>query len=93
MPFGRNARPPLGIDRLQSHQAHQSLHALMIDLVAGFSVQAGRHLWHAIKRRAQILLVDQAHQMQVERALWDRLVIVSCTVQTHEFALAANAQL
>jgi hypothetical protein len=31
--------------------------------------------------------------MQVECALRDRLVIVRCTVQADEFALAANAQL
>lgn len=56
MPFGRDARPLLGIDRLQAHQAHQPLHALVIDFVA-LPAQASCHPGPAEKRRAQVLLI------------------------------------
>ncbi len=34
VPFARDARSWLGIDRLQAHLLHQSPHALVIDLIA-----------------------------------------------------------
>ena len=51
----------------------------------------GRHPWPAIERRLQILLVDAAHQLQVERRFCRRRVVVAGPGQTHQLALAPNA--
>ncbi len=62
----------LRIDRLHAHELHQALYPFVIDRVALASQMCG-HPWPAIEWRLQVLLVDQAHQLQVERAFAGRL--------------------
>ena len=55
-----------GIDRLQTHLAHESLDALAVDRVT-LSLQVVSHAPTSVKRRLQVLVVDQAHQLQISR--------------------------
>jgi hypothetical protein len=54
----------LGIDRLKTHLAHESLDALAVDRVP-LPLQMVSHAPSSIKGRLQVLLVDQAHQLQI----------------------------
>ena len=56
----------LGIDRLNTHLRHQEWQPLAIYGVP-LSSQIGGHLGPAIEGRGQILLVNKAHQMQIQR--------------------------
>ena len=59
--LSRPTQPGLGIDRLQSHYAHQALHTLSIDEIP-LVLKPDCHTTGAIKRRLGVLLVDQTHQ-------------------------------
>ncbi len=59
MPGAGPGRAPLGVDRLDTHHAHQPLDTLAIDS------QHHGELAAAVERRPQILLVDRPHQRQV----------------------------
>ena len=54
----------LGIDRLKTHPAHESLDALAVDRVT-LPIEMVGHAPASVKRRLQVLLVDQAHQLQI----------------------------
>ena len=79
------------IDRLQSHPAHQALHALAVDAFALAAEPAG-HLPAPEERIRQIRLVDQAHQAQVFPRLGPRPVIVAGPRQPQQRALARDGQ-
>ena len=59
----RQAGPRALVDGLQSHPLHQALHPLPIDHVA-LRLQPDRHSSRPVKRRAQVLAVEQRHQFQ-----------------------------
>jgi hypothetical protein len=85
------ARLGLRIDSLQSHLLHQALDPLVVDGIA-LAAQMGRHARPAVEWRAQILLVNEAHQLQVLGRFSGRLVVPGRTVQPQQFTLAAQAQ-
>jgi len=90
--LGRLSRPTqsgLGIDRLQSHYAHQPLHTLSIDTIP-LVLKPGRHTTGAIKRRLGVLLVDQTHQGQVERRRDCWLVVEAGTRQSQQLTLTIH---
>src|SRR5208282_3862612 len=75
-----------GIDRLQSHQSHQTLCPLAVD---------AEHLGHlpaAVARRLQVLLVDPTHPLQILRRLADRSVIPARPIQAQQLALPTHTQ-
>ena len=57
------------IDRLEAHLRHQACHALAIDRETMMVIESGRHLAVAIERRLSVLLINQPHELQVERAI------------------------
>jgi hypothetical protein len=61
----------------------------MVDYVA-LAAQMGSHSRPAIKRRFQVLLVDETHQLQVERALACWLIIVRRARQADQLALPSE---
>ena len=69
------AQPRLGVDRLQTHQTHQPLHALAVDVLLLLFAQPGRHPPAAVERMLRVLPVDQTHQPQVVGRLSRRLII------------------
>ena len=76
----------LGIDRLQSHQPHQTLRPRAAD---------AEHLGHlsaAVAGRLQVLLVDPTHPSQILRRLTRRLVIQTRPIQPQQLALPTHAQ-
>ena len=66
MPLARRTTASPGVDGLNAHQTHQPSDPFAIDRIAQ-SAQISNHLAPAIEGRAQVLLVNQAHQMQVQR--------------------------
>ena len=70
---------------------HQPLNAFTIHLVA-LPTQVSRHLARAIKRCDEILLIDQAHQLQILTALLSRLKVESGTIESHQLTLPAYTQ-
>jgi len=54
----------LGIDRFQTHLAHESLDAIAVDRVT-LPIEMVGHAPASVKRRLQVLLIDQAHQLQI----------------------------
>lgn len=90
--FGRLSRPTqpgLGIDRLQSHYAHQTRHTLSIDAIS-LVLKPDRHTTRAIERRPGVLLVDETHQGQVERRRDDRLVVEAGTGESQQLTLTIH---
>ena len=66
------------MDRLQAHQAHQTLDSLAVDLLP-LTGQPDGHPTTAEVGCLEILLVDPPHQSQVLDRLRRRLVVVSST--------------
>ena len=64
------------MDRLQAHQAHQTLDSLAVDLLSLLGQHDG-HPTAAEERCLEILLVDPPHQSQVLDRLRRRLVVVA----------------
>lgn len=90
MPGSGHRQARLRIDRLKPHLPHQSSDPFGIDLMANFPEPSG-HLRNAKKRVPGILFVDQAHQMQILRALRHRFVVITGAGQSDQFALPADA--
>ena len=53
-----------GIDCLKTHLVHESLDALTVNRVT-LSLQMLSHAPASVKRRLQVLLVNEAHQFQI----------------------------
>jgi len=77
------------IDDFQSHALHQALHALAINRVA-LALKPGRHSSRAVKRSAQVLAVDQRHQLQFVGTDLHRLVVNGATIEPQKLTLAAE---
>ena len=91
----RRMRPAgfrLRINRLQTHQPHQSLNPLAIDVITP-SAQMISHRTAAPSWRFQVLLVDQAHQLQILGLYRFLFVIDGGTIQIQHSALPGYAQL
>ena len=79
------------VDRRQSHALHQALHPLAIDRVA-LRLKPCRHPPRAVKRSAQILAVDERHQLQFVGADLDPLIVERGAAEPQQFALPAKRQ-
>ena len=62
------------VDRHQAHQPHQATDPLLVDWSA-FGSQMPGHLTHTVERGLEELLVDPAHQRQVQRRVALRCVV------------------
>ena len=93
--FMRRMRPAgfrFRINRLQAHQPHQSLNPFAVDLIAQ-SPKVVSHRTAAPAGAFQILLIDQAHQLQI-LGLNRFLFVVECgAIQIQYSALLGHAQL
>ena len=78
------------IEGFQTHFAHQSLHALAVDLVS-LALQTGGHSSGPIEGCLCVLPVDQTHQEQVLRGFACRLVVETGPGQAKQLALSAQA--
>ena len=90
--LGRLSRPTQsgpGIDRLQSHYAHQTRHPLVIDGIA-LVLKHGRHTTDPVKRCPGVLLVHQPHQGQVKRRRDGRLVVEAGTGESQQLTLTIH---
>ena len=85
----RQAR--LLIDRFQAHQTQQASNSFVIDLMT-LRLQPGCHAPNAVERCQRVLLIEQAHQLQVLLALRLRLIIEACARQPDQLALPGKAQ-
>ena len=76
---------------LYSHQPHEPLYPLSVDWMA-LVIEPCSYLAAAVKRRMCVLLINQAHQVQVLSALLSRsrLVIPARPVQPDQLTLALN---
>ena len=63
VPRHRLTRPGPPVDGPQPHQAHQTPHPLAIDLIS-LVFEPDGHLARPVKRRQQILAVDQLHEVR-----------------------------
>ena len=79
------------INRLKSHQAHQTPNPVPANANA-FALQVTDHLTAAVKRILQEQLVDVAHQRQVPGALTLRRVIERGSADREKATLAAQTQ-
>ena len=79
----------LGVDHLQSHQAHQTVHTLGVDRVA-LLVQKVGHPRYAIKRHARVLLIKQTHQLLVVSIVPVRVIVQDAEMQTQQRALPGD---
>ena len=61
----RAAGVRLGVDRLDAHQPHQPLDAFAVDPAAMLAPEMPDHRTAAVEGGFQVLLVNQAHQLQV----------------------------
>ena len=62
------------IDCFQAHQTQQASNSFVIDLIT-LRLQPGCHSPNTVKRRLRVLLIKQAHQLQVIFAFRLRLII------------------
>jgi hypothetical protein len=85
-------QPWFGIDRLKAHEPHKPLDPLAVDL-EGLALEKFQHPPRPIEGRLEVLLVDFPHQLQVQLALTDGLVVEGASAQTAEFALPPNADI
>ena len=73
------AQRRLRINRLDPHLVHQTLDTLMIDGIP-LVAHVNRHARPAVERGPHVLLVNQPHQLQVERIFRGRHVIIGGTI-------------
>src|SRR5947207_1377939 len=85
--WAAGARPL--IDHFQSHALHQALHALAINRMA-LALKPGRDSSRAVERSAQVLAVDQRHQLQFIGADLDRFIVNRATIESQKLTLAAE---
>ena len=80
------------VNRLYAHQSHQTLDPFAVDLTALPAEMPG-HRAAAVCRCFQVLLVDEAHQLQILdfNRLW--LVVKRGPVEAQQLTLAGNARL
>ena len=75
------------IDRHQAHLSQESGNAFVVHFIV-LTAQPGRHFLDPIKRRARVLLIQQAHQQQVLLTFWDWLIIIAGACQANQLALS-----
>ena len=83
------AQARFGINRLQTHQAHQPPYTLMIDAAAQ-SLQAIRYPSNTIKRILRVCLIDQPHYNVGINSPLAFPVVKTRTGQTNQSALTVN---
>ena len=66
MPLAQRITASPGVDRMNAHKTHQPSDPFATDRVAQ-PAGISNYLAPAIEGRAQVLLINQAHQMQVQR--------------------------
>ena len=91
MPSARRTAASPGVDGLNAHQRHQPSDSFAFDDVAK-STQMRGHLGPAIEGCAQELLVNQAHQLQVQRRLGSRLIVEGGPIKPQQVALPSYTQ-
>jgi hypothetical protein len=79
------------VDRHEPHQPHQAADPLFIDRMA-FGPQMPSHLANAVEWRLRELLVDPAHQRQVQRRLALRRVVEGRVWDRQQVTLLAHTQ-
>ena len=77
------------VNRRKPHPLHQALHPLSINPMA-LALKPCCHPSRAIEWSAQILAVDERHQLQFVRTDCDRLVVKAGAVKPQQLALAAQ---
>src|ERR1019366_8396421 len=87
----RDRRARLLIDRRKAHLGHQPPHPHPAHAIAPPAKMPG-HLARAVPGRLQERLVDQPHQLQVQRGLARRLVVEGRSAGRHQRALPPNRQ-
>jgi len=70
----------LGVNGLKPHDTHQALDPFMVYRIPHIS-QERRHSWHSMEWHFEILLIHDSYQLQVQRRLGGRLVIIAGTAQ------------
>ena len=91
VPFSRRTAASPGVDSLNAHQTHQTSDSFAIDDIAE-STQMRGHLGPAIEGCTQELLVNQAHQMQVQGRLGSRLIVEGGPIQPQQLTLPSYTQ-
>ena len=91
VPLGRLACPGLAIHCLDTHQAHQPFHPLVVYLVT-HTIQAFGHPRGTPDRNKQVNPIDHLHQLKVQLAFSCRFIIEHRPVDPQQFALPAEAQ-
>lgn len=81
----------LGINRLQAHQPHQPSDSFAIDFVA-LCGEPNSHFPSPVERTLCVLLVDQAHQLQVLGRFLSGLIIIARTSEPEQLTLTSDAQ-
>lgn len=74
VPLRRFAGAGFLVNRHEAHQPHQAPDVFLVHEVV-FIAQMPRHLAHSVKRGLKELLINQAHQVEVNLALARRLII------------------
>jgi site-specific DNA recombinase len=82
----------LGINGLQTHQPHQALHPFVVHQQFP-AAQIGRHAGPTVERRPGVLLIDQAHQIQIELGLAHRRIVPRRAVEPQQLTLSTQADL
>ncbi len=83
------ARLGLRHQRLEAHQAHETLHALSV-CRASFGSQLVRDLSAPVERVLKVHLVDAPHQRELLGVRRHGLVVQSRTRQVEQLALTTN---
>ena len=83
------AQPGFGVDGLKSHEPHQALNPLVIDLVP-LLMQGRCHAADPVKGGERVLLIDQTHEVKIDGRHLLRLVIPAGARQTQQLALLRN---
>ena len=92
VPRGGLARAGARNQRDDSHQSHQPLHVLAIDLRA-FLVEFQRHSPRAVKRQLEMQFVDAAHQREIVRRRRGFGPVDARTRQRQQLALAPHGKI
>ena len=54
-------------------------------------MQMSRHPWPPVEGRLRVLLINETHQLQVERGLAGRVVIERRSIESDQITLPTNA--
>lgn len=88
MTFSGFAQILFRADALNSHKPHQSRHPLTANRISAPTKNLG-HSRNAVKWRFCVLLIYDPHQIEIQRSLTRRLIIVARSRNSQQFTLAS----